>query len=256
MMLIDVHAHYGRWFFPSNCESAKDISELCDRFGIEKIALSSSRAILYDMESGNREMCRILAEDDRFLAYVYLNPAQPEESAREMERYLGHPRFVGVKLHPSYSGRSANTEATKELVAGLPEGKVVLVHTWGPAEVDHVCDLAASAPGCAIIMGHMGGTAEEGWQAAARAALRQPNLHLEICGSLLHIDRIRDVIGAVGSARVLFGSDLTLISPAFAIGQVLDSEISEEDKISILHDNAARLFGVSNRACPGSVSGP
>jgi len=241
-MIIDAHAHCGKWFFPIFCESPRQVARLCDRYGIEKAVFSSSRAITYDMESGNLEVSQFIRTDSRFYAYVYLNPGEYDRSRREMEKYLSMPRFVGVKMHPSYSGEPANSKATFKLLDTLPESKVVLVHTWGRDGVNQVCELATALPAHHIIMGHMGGGAETEWRAGIEGALRCPNTYLEICGSVLHLDRIREAVGAVGSDRIVFGSDMTLLSPAFALGQVLDSDIGEEDKRRILHDNAARLF--------------
>ncbi len=241
-MIIDVHAHCGRWFFPSFCESPGEVAELCDRYEIAKIVFSSSLAILYDMESGNRHTSQFVAEDERFYGYVYLNPTQPRASDREMERYLQLRKFVGVKLHPSYSGQPANSPATMELLAGLPEDKVALIHTWGPPAVDRVCEVASALPNLTILMGHMGGTGRNDWMAGIRGAESCPNIHLEICGSQLHHDRMAEAVARVGSRRILFGSDLTLISPAFSLGQVLESQISDQEKDQILGGNAARLL--------------
>lgn len=242
-MIIDAHAHCGKWFFPTFCESPGQVAGLCNRYQIEKAVFSSSRAITYDMESGNHETSQFIQSDSRFYAYVYLNPGEYDRSIREMETHFSDSRFVGVKLHPSYSGEPANSKATLKLLETLPEGKAILVHTWGRDGVNQVCELANALQTHPIIMGHMGGGAESEWRAGIEGALRCPNTYLEICGSVLHHDRLREAVDRVGSDRVVFGSDMTLLSPAFALGQVLDSEISEQDKRRILHDNAARLFG-------------
>jgi hypothetical protein len=88
----------------------------------------------------------------------------------------------------------------------------------------------------------MGGTGQDGWRAGIEGGRRQPNIYLEICGSLLHYDRIAEAVAGVGPKRILFGSDLTLINPAFSIGQVLGSDIREKDKARILGGNAMALI--------------
>lgn len=241
-MIIDVHAHCGLWFFPIFCESPSKVADLCDRYGIEKAIFSSSRAITYDMESGNHETSEFIANDERFYGYVYLNSGQRKESRGQIEAYLTQDRFLGVKLHPSYSGQPANSQATVDLLGSLPKDKIILIHTWGPSGVNQVRQLAGALPKHSIIMGHMGGTAEDGWRAGIEAALQLPNLYLEICGGLLHHDRIAVAAKKVGSNRILFGSDMTLIDPAFSLGQVLDSAITADEKRQILRGNAARLF--------------
>jgi predicted TIM-barrel fold metal-dependent hydrolase len=244
-MIVDAHAHCGKWYFPSFCEKPEDVSKLCDRHGIDRIVFSSSLAILYDMESGNRQTAEFIGNDERFYGYVYLNPAEPEASAREIDRYAGREDFVGAKLHPSYSGRSIGDPETLALLEDVPEDLVILIHTWGPSSVGHLCQLAGQLPRLSFLMGHMGGTATDDWQAGIKGAERSPNVFLEICGSHLEYDRIGRATAALGSRRILFGSDTTLINPAFSIGQILGSAASEKEKKDMLGRNALRLFSFS-----------
>ncbi len=242
MMIVDVHAHCGRWFFPSYCETPAQVGRLCDAYGIGRIVFSSSLAIVYDMESGNRQTAEFIQNDERFYGYVYLNPSDSSGSKSELEKYREAPRFVGVKLHPSYSGQAAGSEPTIEILREIPRHWVVLVHTWGRGGVQQTCQLAGKLPASTIIMGHMGGTAQEDWRAGIDGAIGLSNLQLEICGSFLQHDRISEAVRRIGADRVLFGSDLTLINPAFSLGQVLGSAIEEPDRRLILGENALRLI--------------
>ena len=241
-MIIDVHAHCGRWYFPSDLVEPAQVSRLCDAYGIQKIVFSSSLSILYDMAEGNRQTMEFIGEDERFYGYIYLDPADPRGSEAELSRYEGNPLFVGIKMHPSYSGENPDSPATIDLMGKLPDETNVLIHTWGPDGVRRVCNLASKCPGLNVIMGHMGGTQEDGWRAGIEGARVTPNTFLEICGSLLQRDRIGEAVGIIGADRILHGSDLSLISPAWSIGQVEGSGISEEDKRKILYVNAARIY--------------
>jgi predicted TIM-barrel fold metal-dependent hydrolase len=241
-MIIDVHAHCGRWYFPSDSWEAVQVSRLCDRYGIHRIVFSSSLSILYDMTEGNHQTSKFIEQDERFYGYLYLNPADPRGSESELKKYEGNPLFVGIKMHPSYSGENPDSPATIELMKMLPGGTNVLIHTWGPEGVRQVCSLASQCPDLNVIMGHMGGTHEEGWRAGIEGARTIPNTYLEICGSHLERDRIAEAVGTIGADRILHGSDLTLISPAWSIGQVMGAEIPEGDKRRILYGNAAKLF--------------
>jgi len=242
-MIIDVHAHCGRWYFPSNVNGPEKVSVLCDLYGIREIVFSSSLAILYDMAEGNLQTSSFIEEDERFHGYIYLDPADPAASEIEITRYGRNPSFVGVKMHPSYSGEQPDSQNTIGLMEELGEKTKVLIHTWGADGVRRVCNLASHFPDLQFIMGHMGGTDVGGWMAGIEGARTTPNTYLEICGSLLHRDRIARAVKKIGSGRILFGSDTTLISPAWSIGQVTGSGISEADKRRILHGNAAALFG-------------
>lgn len=242
-MIIDVHAHCGRWYFPSNVTEPSQVSRLCDTFEINQIVFSSSLAILYDMVEGNRQTSLFVEEDERFHGYIYLNPSEPGASEYEISRYAENPSFVGVKMHPSYSGEQADSLNTMGLMRKLEKKTKVLIHTWGQDGVRRVCNLATHFPELQFIMGHMGGTDVGGWMAGIEGARDAPNTHLEICGSLLNHDRIAQAVRTIGPERILFGSDTTLISPAWSIGQVTGSDILEEEKRKILYENAALLFG-------------
>lgn len=241
-MIIDVHAHCGKWFFPTFCEEAETVSKICDRFDIGRAVFSSSKAITYDMEAGNRDTAVFVEKDERFFGHLYLNPSDPRGSEREIRKYMARDRFVGVKLHPSYSGKSADSESTLRLLSHLPEGTPVLVHTWGESGVREVSRLAREAVSLRVIMGHMGGTDRNGWMAGIAAAAERENLFLEPCGSLLHRDRIAIAVEKAGADKLLFGTDMTLIDPSFSLGQILGASITEDAKRRILETNALNLF--------------
>ncbi|MBU7004407.1 MAG: amidohydrolase family protein [Theionarchaea archaeon] len=241
-MIIDVHAHCGSWYFPSEITESAQVSKLCDIHDIHRIVFSSSLAILYDMVEGNHQTSKFIEEDERFRGYVYLDPSQAQRSGEEIARYEDNLSFVGFKMHPSYSGENPDSQNTFEMMERLPDGAKILIHTWAPDGVKSVCRLASRFPHLSIIMGHMGGTQERDWRAGIEGARVTPNTYLEICGSLLHRDRIADAVKAIGSERILYGSDTTLISPAWSIGQVMGSNIRDEDRRNILFDNATRLF--------------
>jgi hypothetical protein len=105
--------------------------------------------------------------------------------------------------------------------------------------------VAETFPEVAVIMGHMGGDGMDGlgWRGGIDAARRRSNIYLEICGSELHKDRIQEAVEAMGHDRILYGSDMSLITPSLAIGMVQEAGISKEAKEAIFYWNAKRLFG-------------
>ena len=69
------------------------------------------------------------------------------------------------------------------------------------------------------------------------------NVWLELTaipGNLGHIERL---VKAVGSERILFGTDMPWFDEFQAIGGVLSAEITDEDKRNILYRNAERILG-------------
>lgn len=245
MKIIDVHAHYGEWFFPIYMSKVQRIIDLMDRHGIEKAVFSSSLAIFYDMIEGNAQLNAFLAKSPRFYGYAVLNPNYIDLSAQQIEEYLGAQKFLGVKIHPDYSRKSVSCRESIELLEKARKlKKVVLLHTWGDEQIHATSTVADTFPELTVIMGHMGGDGQEGagWRAGIEAAKGRPNLYLEVCGSVLHKDRMKEAVEAVGDDRILYGSDMTLLNPSITIGMVEEADISQSSKENIFHRNAERIL--------------
>ncbi len=246
--VIDIHAHYGRWPFPTITEGADGILELMRRFGIARCALSSSLAIVYDMREGNRRLREAINGHPELLGYVTVNPNDLEGSREELATYLALPNFIGAKIHPGYSRQPIGSEAMAALLAEVaPYRRPLLMHTWGASEVRALREAAARHRGMPIIMGHMGGDA---WAEAIETARTTPNLYLELCCSYPERPKMERAVQRAGSERILFGSDLDLINPGFILGMVRDAAISPEDKERILLRNSQALFASRARPAP------
>lgn len=245
MKIIDVHAHYGEWFFPIYLSKEQHIIGLMDRYGIEKAVFSSSLAIVYNMIEGNAQLDGFLSKSPRFYGYVVLNPNYVDLSMQQIERYLGAQKFLGVKIHPDYSRKSVSCHESIELLEKARKlKKVALLHTWGDEQVRATSTVADTFPDLTVIMGHMGGNGREGvgWKAGIEAAKARPNLYLEVCGSTLHKDRIKEAVEAVGDDRILYGSDMTLLNPSITVGMIEEANIPQSSKENIFHRNAERIL--------------
>ncbi len=244
LKVIDAHAHYGRWFFPIFADSIDDIRLLMRKNGIEYCALSSSLGIVYDFREGNAELARIIEGMTMFLGYVVINPNYPEESKREMDKYLGRGNFVGVKFHSAYTGRALDDPATIELLRYAWEKfeKCALLHVWGERSVEAVRRVAEEIPEMPLILGHMGGPYD--WPEAAELARQFGNVYLETCGSALPPERVKEAVERAGAEKVLFGSDMTLINPALMLGNILGCGLKPSELERVLYWNAKELFGL------------
>ncbi|MEM2088903.1 MAG: amidohydrolase family protein [Thermoproteota archaeon] len=248
MSIIDVHAHYGEWSFPIYRSAKKDIEEMMNRHGIEKVILSSSKAITYDMVEGNMDLDSILDLKSGLYGYVYLNPNYPELSKGEIRKYLTNPLFKGVgEIHPDYSGVSIDSEESISVISEAAEyRKPFLIHTYSLENVRALVELVKKFPDSIFIAGHMGGTVGSGtglsWKKAIDAAKEYSNLYLEICMTLFEKGKLEEAVDKAGADRIMFGSDLTLLNPAHTIGMVLSAEISRNDREKIFYLNAKRVF--------------
>jgi len=238
---IDVHGHLGPWPFPMRNPDAGCVRDLMGRWGISKTLLSHTKAIVNDFVEGNAELAEAIDGSDDLFGYVTINPNYPEQSVREIEKYLGLPNFVGVKYHPGYARVSIDAPATRELVAIFAHKKVpFLVHTWGAGEVAKIGKLAGEFPELPIIMGHGGA---DGWREAIDVLKNTTNTYTEFCNSATEPGKARTTVDAAGADRVLFGTDAGLFDPAFCMGLYEEANLTPGEQQAILHDNAERLFG-------------
>jgi predicted TIM-barrel fold metal-dependent hydrolase len=51
-------------------------------------------------------------------------------------------------------------------------------------------------------------------------------------------------VECAGEDRVLFGTDLPMLSPATTLGKVMDADVSDDVKQRILRGNTARILGM------------
>lgn len=239
-MIIDVHCHYGLWPFAMSNFGVDRIKEYLDRFNIVKAIFSSSKAIVYDFIEGNSELVEFLETDDRLYGYLVLNPNYLEESKREVNKYIDNEKIVGIKLHPAYSRVSLDDERTKDIIGHFSGTRLIyLIHTWGVSMAVQLARLAREFPEVRFIMGHTGG---DTWYDCLDIVKPYPNIYVEPCSSYADRDKVRVSIDTVGIERVLFGTDFTLINPAFVIGMVECSGLTEEEKAFIYYKNSIKLL--------------
>lgn len=242
MKIFDAHAHSGKWPFAGYRDDNEFSMQALQKFNIEKCIISSAEAIVYDMVAGNAQMASFAAAHDQLLGYVVLNPNYLELSRAELAKYSDRKEIVGVKLHPFYSQSPFNSDDCRKLIRTIADHNMpILVHThdlpWSsPAQVGAV---AGEFPDQIIIMGHGGLT---NFADGIAVTAEHDNIFLEICGSPVPSGKIDKAVQQLGSEKILYGSDITLLSPAFALGTVLDAAISESQKEDILYNNAYKLF--------------
>ncbi|MBT2227202.1 amidohydrolase family protein [Nonomuraea sp. NEAU-A123] len=243
-MIIDVHAHWGPWFF--TMDVAGTTLATMDRYGIDRAVVSSTEAVIYDAPAGNRALATALGGQsdglERLFGYVTVNPRRLREADRDLREYLPTGRFVGVKIHTDYTGSPVTSPQLRdalELVASA--GCPALVHTWGASVLD-LAQVCLDTPGLRVIAGHMGA---DGFRYAIEAARACDRLYLEPCWSHAPAGRIAEVAANVDARQLLFGTDSTLIDPSSAFGAVAAANLTGETAERVAWRNAAELFGLA-----------
>ena len=237
-MIIDAHAHVGVW--PKiGVDGREDTAlRLMDRYGIDIACISD---VPTDFAMGNREIHAVCQRHpDRFCGYAFVNPLFEQGSLDEIDRCINDYGFIGCKFHTSYNLIAYHDPRYDPLFDRVRELRVpVLFHTWGGG--DDIARAAARHPDITMIAGHTGGY---DWDRGCIVGTEHPNVYLDPASSCSERGMIEAAVAAVGAERVIFGTDLTYISPEATLYAVYDAEISETDKKTILCGNAARLFGL------------
>lgn len=58
-MIIDAHAHLGKWYFPIDNVSPLQMTENMKRLGIDRTIVSHSLSLTYDFREGNRLLSKL-----------------------------------------------------------------------------------------------------------------------------------------------------------------------------------------------------
>lgn len=239
MRVIDVHGHIGHWTFPLRCVTLNHLKDYMQRCGIAKTIVSYSSAITYDLVEGNRLLAKAIEDEDDVCGYIVLNPHYIQDSLAELEKYGQHPKFIGVKLHPEQQAYRLMYRNVLSLLEKVSELQLpVLVHTF-PGQIQDLCSVAKKFPQIKFIMGHMGGN---DWAQGIEAAVDLDNIWLEPCSSFPDAGKIGRAVEMVGAQRVLFGTDSTLLNPAFVWGMLEDAGLAEDDLRAIAWENAKGIF--------------
>ncbi|HEX9117889.1 MAG TPA: amidohydrolase family protein [Anaerolineae bacterium] len=249
-MIVDVHAHLGRWPHAVREMTAAEMAAYMAHFGIDYTFVSSSTAVYYDFREGNREMAEAIRPFPQIKAYVTVNLNYVEESLAEISAYLGPartggPQFAGIKVHQQTNHQRFNMPAGFAIAGAAAEyGVPILIHTFSSAIESpwNVVPVAQAYPNVPFILGHMGG---EAWWEGARCAREAANLYLELCSTYTDPPKATSAIAGAGVERVLFGTDASLFEPTHMLGALEDAGLDDGQRALVMGGNARRLFGLA-----------
>ncbi|MBB5789063.1 amidohydrolase family protein [Jiangella mangrovi] len=239
-MIVDVHGHWGPWFFSTDVADAAANLRVMDRCGIDVQLVSAVEAVVYDPLTGNPALVPVLeATGPRLRGLLVVDPRDLSLAAAQLDELLPTGLFVGAKIHTHYAGSPGGSDAMAAALTLLAAHDLpVLVHTWGE-EILGLADVVARVDGVRVVAAHLGGPA---WQLTPSAASRTGRLWFEPCWSTPAPGRIRWVLDRIGPERLMFGSDSTLIHPAVTLGAVRASGLSAAEEELVMWRNATEVF--------------
>ena len=239
--IFDSHMHVGSF------ESMFRVS--LDRDGMVELMRE------HEIENGvvfhpdNAYVAEVVESIPGLYGLVWANPRVPGY-LDEAARFLDHPKFLGMKMHPLLDGFHPNDPSVHPLVELLLERDLpVLIHCGHPIFTLpwSIEELAVSFPAAKIVLGHMGHGNVVYINGAIEVALRNPNVYLETSGMPMHT-KIREAYERVGETRVLFGTDVPFHHPVVEIKKVELSGLPPAGVERVLSLNGRLLFFGDERA--------
>ena len=246
--IIDSHAHLGPYHnFHIPFNSPAGMIETMDALGISTCCTAPHLGIGPDFRAGNDVALKAATDfPGRFIGAICINPNYPDAIPTEIDRFAGSNVMRAIKLHPALHNYPADGEQYKAVYEAAGKRRLpVASHTWAG---DRRCapkmyvPLAKEYPETTFILIHSGGEIGPIVE-AIDAAKQSENIYLETSGSLT-FRTVERIVEALGSERLLFGSDMPFIDPAAQLGKVVYAPISEEAKLDILGRNAKRVFRI------------
>ena len=244
MKIYDAHAHLAGDF---DGYLKNEIYLARDLYGISKFYISTIDGHYMwpdaaEIKKSNDITAEFMKEQpDLVRGMAYLN-CRNDNTLDELKRRLDQG-FVGVKLWVSQycDEPCVNPLAEACIDLDIP----VLLHVFyksnsvygDESRANHVRNLAQRYPELKIIMAHLGGDVFH----AMRAIKDCPNVYVDNSGSRGGGPDMTHAVNMVGADRLMFGSDCS-IDVAPSLGQMLEVNVSEEDREKMLWKNAHKLF--------------
>jgi predicted TIM-barrel fold metal-dependent hydrolase len=236
---IDAHGHFGPWpetVIPDALDYEKNIAEM-DRFGCDMVWMSTSNpGYADDLSRKNDTVLAFAARyPERIIPYCTLSAFEPERNVAELKRCLASGPCIGVKMHryrqPGYTMKSDFLQPVLEL---LQEHRLLYMNHAFPniPDLEWAC---GRYPDVTFMEGHFAAS-------YADLTLKVPNFVDCTCAAL-HYREVENQVRRTGRGdTLLVGSDFSLFSLAFGIGQIAYSAMSEDDQRAILGMNAIRIM--------------
>lgn len=238
-----MHTHL--WLSHSE-KDKKVMLKAIDRYGIERIFVSALAGYFPDKNTVtvlNKLTFDFSREHPECVSgYVYIS-AEHDNALYTLRKGIEEQSFIGMKLWVS-------TYCDEECVFPLVEKCIdynvpVLLHSFHKAtsQVAHetvgknVANLARRYPEAKLIMAHFGGNCYNGIPAIRDCK----NVWCDFCGSIFRGNELNYGVEHLGVDRILYGTDMP---GSFIVnyGQVLEADITDEERRKIFYDNTVRLF--------------
>jgi predicted TIM-barrel fold metal-dependent hydrolase len=251
--IIDFHIHpfnnqsRNVCFYENTVSSCEEIKSDLQRAGISRACgsvIERMEADSFDKISALNDEALLLRDklDGFYIPGVHIHPAYVKESINELERmYDKGVRLVG-ELVPYMMGwqdyYDENMAKLYDVIAQL--GMVVSLHTINEETID---EAVKRYPYITFVAAHPGDKAQ--FLRHIERIKRYDNYYLDLSGTgIFRYGLIGYGVNAVGSERLLFGTDYPICNPSMYVNAVLFEKLKEKDYDNIFAENAKRILNL------------
>ncbi len=244
--VYDMHGHMGS--HPSiymKCCEPEAMAEHLRRIGVKHLVFSHHHALHGIMRNAEVvEICRRFP--DLLRMYVSIVPGYLENIREDLAMFdKWAPYAVGLKFLADYYKVPVTDKAWEYALKFANErGIPVLNHTWGGSPYNGgpiMLEVAQKYQNAKFFMGH---SIFGDWEYAKRVVKEtNNNVWLELTAIPGERGLIEMLVDAVGSERILYGTDLPWFDEYQAVGGVLSARITEDEQKNILYRNADKILG-------------
>ena len=259
---IDVHNHFGS--IPGVSATVRDIDAIqfyANRHYLEYSVCSSYVAYHEDIEAGNVEMLDKISGYPNLLGSPVISPTHMKTSLKWLDMFQLNDRLAHATLMIDTVLERPGSEPYMKMFSEAAARKVpiflngpnrdqIRLMSWpkgpgfapfegrsGAADVvSMLLEVGLRFPNLPIILGH--GMGEDGIELVNKTK----NIYLELSGSFPEAGAVRRAIDRVGADRIVFGTDLDVIVPAYGLGIYYDANLTIEEDRKIMAENARRIL--------------
>lgn len=227
--------------------------EAMDQAEVEIALLSAWHGPQGSLISNEEVSDQIDAAPDRFRGLATVDLQRPMEAVREIRKWVDGNRFVGVRIVPWLWDLPPNDRRyypiyTACVDLGVPfctqighTGPLMRSETGRP--IPYLEDVLLDFPELVVVGGHVGFP----WiNELISLTVKFPNFYIDTSAYAAHRlppDFVH-FMKAIGTSRVMFGTNWPMISPSKCLEGLANLGLSEDQTNAFLSDNARRVFNL------------
>ena len=174
-----------------------------------------------------------------------VDPKHPDEIHEQISLYWNNENFRGFKFHCDLHCSSITDKGYEEAFNFANDHSwFVLVHWRWDDDVKIWETLCVRYPRVKFLVAHVGAGNHSSKIHMELALLckSNKNLFLDLTASVIVPGFLEKLVEWAGPEQIVYGSDYPLFDMGYEIGRVTYSNLTQEEKNLILHDNAMRIL--------------